>query len=1009
MPSSSGLETFRGGQGHRGDPGSSTGSTSSTERAAWTEEFQQWKKSQQQQQQQVQQQQQQQQRRKQQQPQQVQRQRDQLPPSATTFHVIGTVGSPRDGSNNRATSTSGQRAASATNNSLAKKKPRPVSPCIESTAPSLEQLDDTSDFAPLTTERRDDERWRASSWEDNESPIPDHFIACIQQAFGTTGTKHSSQPPVDLYRDVFDVPRNAGDRELRIAYFKRGREVLSSTVRDRKQDARAKRRFQAVSMAYEILTTAELRSYYDEHGLSSPPSDPTARRPPARSKPSDSPRGRVPRRRSASAERSRESAAPTALRGRTALRTPATSSSQPSSSAAAATVPLRRSRSQGPQRSRSRSASRSIRWNEQVEELVYERDPAELLGLQRQRPEPSPARAAWGVVMGDPPTSTKGPKPLRKVKRKVILEAQELARELEALQENKSDNLVSYFLDDLEASLDGLEASVEGFVRFAMGEESADDPNEGSEEDGAKHQTQSAQQAPTTNSVPLSSNHDEDETSIGTEDFPSCPPPCRNRVSPAPLPPPPSFQTPLHPLPSSHSLDDIDSPAEVAAIRAEIRHREPRPGSSKILQAFDAPRSLADDCSQSTMTSGRARAAADPTLSGHASVRERTAFLAAAVQATSPQRSQQGRTLARLCQKHAESRGLGDPAQSLFDDLTKPAPWVGRQPNRRSEQSSSQLAPADDEAYELFRNLTKPPPSGYEKEGARKITALIRRKSREKRAQGPYAKSLLRHHDSSAAEQPFDPFAWEEDRENSAGRLPPGWIYDSPQSTCPGQDDDEMTAPTVSTMSASEATAVLRDRLFTKTLARRAMEKRRRRSLSVPLSQLEKLAPTAVAPRSAQATSPVAVQSFDETFDVVSGWESHDADVVKLDRTRGSALSSLTGHASTFTAQQEHAWRDFCRSTSKSAAQRAAAAAAADPPLLGSPCAHPTENAPHNQDFVSQIMVYMKAFTDEVDKVGLSISNLMTSAVAVPEDDVQGVLNVLSQEMESTVASTAIE
>jgi hypothetical protein len=128
--------------------------------------------------------------------------------------------------------------------------------------------------------------------------------------------------------------------------------------------------------------------------------------------------------------------------------------------------------------------------------------------------------------------------------------------------------------------------------------------------------------------------------------------------------------------------------------------------------------------------------------------------------------------------------------------------------------------------------------------------------------------------------------------------------------------------------------------------------------------------------------------------------------VLKLDRTRGSGLSSLTGHASHFTTQQEHAWRHLCATTTTSPACAATGPPAAPPgtdrsePPLGSACTAPS--AGDDADLVSQIMVYMQAFTEEVDRVGLSISNMMAAAVAVPEENVQGVLNVLSQEMDSS-------
>ena len=100
-----------------------------------------------------------------------------------------------------------------------------------------------------------------------ERTIPMNYIKTITEAFGEN---------VDLYNDVLTVSRDANPRDLRIAYFRRGREVLSdgeprkaseaATVGGSVSDS-CKQRFQAVSMAYEILGNKVWREEYHKWGL----------------------------------------------------------------------------------------------------------------------------------------------------------------------------------------------------------------------------------------------------------------------------------------------------------------------------------------------------------------------------------------------------------------------------------------------------------------------------------------------------------------------------------------------------------------------------------------------------------------------------------------------------------------------------------------------------------------------------------------------------------------------
>lgn len=96
--------------------------------------------------------------------------------------------------------------------------------------------------------------------------IPPLYIDTIAAGFGNNA---------DLYTDVLRVPRDAPTIELRIAYFKRGREIMkeggssSSSVETGDLPELVRTRFQAVSMAYEILSHPAWKDIYLHHGLAS--------------------------------------------------------------------------------------------------------------------------------------------------------------------------------------------------------------------------------------------------------------------------------------------------------------------------------------------------------------------------------------------------------------------------------------------------------------------------------------------------------------------------------------------------------------------------------------------------------------------------------------------------------------------------------------------------------------------------------------------------------------------
>jgi len=122
---------------------------------------------------------------------------------------------------------------------------------------------------------------------DGEEFLPQGHVDTILDTYGSSS---SSLSLLDLYNDVLRVSPEASDREIRIAYFRRGREILgeaalpgSSSASSsnhnsnnenqnqnrcgvNKLDTETKTKFQAVSMAYEILTTPEWKKIYLRQG-----------------------------------------------------------------------------------------------------------------------------------------------------------------------------------------------------------------------------------------------------------------------------------------------------------------------------------------------------------------------------------------------------------------------------------------------------------------------------------------------------------------------------------------------------------------------------------------------------------------------------------------------------------------------------------------------------------------------------------------------------------------------
>lgn len=235
-------------------------------------------------------------------------------------------------------------------------------------------------------------------------PIPPEYTTCIHAAFGSN---------VDLYHDVFRVQASVTERGLRIAYFRRGRESLSqkepaalhSLSKKLTLSSSTKSKFQAISMAYEILSRQEWKDYYDKNGLPY----------------MEQQEPKLP------------------LSERDVMPTKAS-------------ILLYRTSATSPER------KRKIRWSEQVEELIYTPDVEEVsfkLGARACNRETDDTSK---------PFMTRASQAKQQ---QIWLEARQMAEQLDQINETAEPSLVSSFLDDIEKGLDGLEASVDSFVKFA--------------------------------------------------------------------------------------------------------------------------------------------------------------------------------------------------------------------------------------------------------------------------------------------------------------------------------------------------------------------------------------------------------------------------------------------------------------------------------------------------------------------------------------------------------------
>jgi hypothetical protein len=238
--------------------------------------------------------------------------------------------------------------------------------------------------------------------------LPEHYVEMIAHAFGRNA---------DLYQDVLGVSRSASPRAIRIAYFKRGREVLSeresqqahgptsASISGHISDL-ARLRFQAVSMAYEIISNPAWLDAYERCRLITEDDEEEDDEDDDDSDYDD-------------------------------VDAPDVLSDPDSTRSVASMSALRRSSSNGS--GRSRKTHTGVRWNEEVEELVFNLDPAEERKKEKKKKKKS--------------------KKKHKKKRIAVETDVDLETHLEQLDKEAEQHFVRDFFDDLEQSIEHILSS----------------------------------------------------------------------------------------------------------------------------------------------------------------------------------------------------------------------------------------------------------------------------------------------------------------------------------------------------------------------------------------------------------------------------------------------------------------------------------------------------------------------------------------------------------------------
>ena len=186
--------------------------------------------------------------------------------------------------------TSNSSSSSATSVGRGRKSPR-RQPRRQQSQQQQQQESPPSHQQSSTTSSRSTNNGRPSSQSHSQpqnttttsnnnksnNPIPDSHVNIIVSAYGKDA---------DIYRDILQIPRDmVSERDVRIAYFRRGRQVLAEKPASSGQvvingngnghgnnnvSQWAKLRFQAVSMAYEILSNPVWKESYHQSGLFGP-------------------------------------------------------------------------------------------------------------------------------------------------------------------------------------------------------------------------------------------------------------------------------------------------------------------------------------------------------------------------------------------------------------------------------------------------------------------------------------------------------------------------------------------------------------------------------------------------------------------------------------------------------------------------------------------------------------------------------------------------------------------
>jgi curved DNA-binding protein CbpA len=399
-------------------------------------------------------------------------------PSTSNFSYTSSVVTPKKSNTN-------------STNANAKLRFNPTFPYTS----SQNAASDTPDTVGETPDADDDEEH-----ERVLCTVPAANIRMIQGAYGENA---------NLYTQVLQVETEfAKEQEIRIAYFRRGRQVLAQQQQDKQQlqegagsagtiadlSLVAKQRFQAVSMAYEILSQPSSKQLYDRVGLkrllkyaqeadneSDDASVPNVWKKHAGANANAS--SPILRRRNSFEDRTGSSTERLDL-SRTA------SGRIPPSTVARTTI---ESVEVAPQES-----SAGIRWSEDVEELVFDQDPEER-AFKTGKPI---IVAQYGCDDDDESYADVTPVKSNNRRQGVGAPTNDFVKNLERLDratESTANVYVDKFLEDVDASLDNIEVRFDDLIKYVSDGGDEDDDEEEEEVQQPKPQKEKTPPKPEAN------------------------------------------------------------------------------------------------------------------------------------------------------------------------------------------------------------------------------------------------------------------------------------------------------------------------------------------------------------------------------------------------------------------------------------------------------------------------------------------------------------------------------